>query len=165
MRRLGKDKGLGVPVQKPKKPDHEYFLALLRKGTPKKKAKTLAGFSPSTKTKAILAAKKTMAAVKSREEAEVVLDARKFSTPQQAREVLSQEPGHRFQDNANKLVELRDDECIPPSVSLGAIKEHNLMMGNNAPIKQQIESKSMTVELSGLTVEQMKYIQENGVEL
>lgn len=161
-RLVGKDLRGGVSGSE--KPDHEYFLALLKQGKPVKEAKIAAGFSPNTKTKAILAAKKTMLATRTPEDAATVIEARNimYSSTREARDALATTPGHTFVDNANKLVEIRDDMQCPGNVAISAIKEHNSMMGNHAPIKSQVESMALVVELGVLSKEELEYLSENG---
>lgn len=158
-------KGRGVVVSDgvSAEPDHEYFLTLIGRGYTQTKSKIMAGFSPKTKTKDIMASKGAMKAAKTRSEVGKVLDARKFTTVQQAREEIQQDPGHRFQDNATRLTEIRDDGDVPENVAISAIKEHNVMMGYNAPHQIQTENRSLTVELSLFSAEHLDYIAKHGL--
>lgn len=106
-----------------------------------------------------------MKAAKTREEVDMVLDSRRFASTQEAREVLSKEPLHCFAHKADRLTDIIYDGDVDEKVAISAIKAHNEMFGDNAPQQVQVESKSLVVELNGLTKEELEYICENGVQL
>ncbi len=123
------------------KTDAQYFLRLLHRGWKQKEAKIKAGYSPKTSTKAILASKACMQVARSVDE---------------ARQLVQAKPGHTFTDNAEVLTEIRDNPDTPENVKVSAIKEHNEMNGYKAPQQIQMESKSLIVELGGLTPDDLK---------
>ena len=112
--------------------DPAYFVRLISRGTPVKAAKIKAGYATTTKTSSILKHPKCMAAA---------------TTVEAARKIIQATPGHTFVDNAEVLVEIRDNPETPENVRVAAIKELSSIAGYHAPQQVMQQNKSISLHL------------------
>ena len=118
-----------ISVETGREPDPAYFLRLIKRGVRKGEAKVLAGYSKATKTTSILNTKV----------------ARLMQTTEEQRQALQTRPGHTLTDNAERLVEIADNPKTKAKDRIAAVSKHANILGHEAPQKQQIEQRSLSL--------------------
>jgi hypothetical protein len=82
----------------------------------------------------------------------------------QIRDHLQRESIYTFKDNVQVLKDIQDNDKEHASDRINAIKTGNAMMGFNAPQTINTNNKSLFVELTGLSIDQLKALESISVD-
>ena len=133
--------------------DPEYYYRLRQRGKTHAVAAKMAGYSPKTQERYIMQHKKIKAIVSSVDE---------------MRKINQRRPGHTFLDDAETLVEIRDDESVNPTIRRQCAMDHSKLHGYEAPKEIKSSNLHLHAELEDLEEDDLKYMAEydiNGNEI